>query len=150
MFNGRHSKVLKTRFPPARASAVDERLLELSVEIPRDFRCFLLKLNGGVFNGPRLNISGDSSPVDSLDYLAGISTGSEYHEIGRGALNPYLLDENDPIQLLPIGYTVMGNMIFMVVEPGGDDFGAIGLKVMFSNRSFFIASGIVEFVNGLL
>jgi hypothetical protein len=58
-----------------------------------------------------------------------------------------MFDDNEPPQILPIGYTFMGNLIFLVTHP--EDRGWIGLTRAFSDQSFFLAEGIEEFF-GLL
>jgi hypothetical protein len=54
-----------------------------------------------------------------------------------------LFNENDPPQILPIGYTLMGNLIFLITHP--EDQGVIGLKKASSDQSYFLAAGIEAF-----
>jgi hypothetical protein len=56
-----------------------------------------------------------------------------------------LFSDNDPLQVLPIGYTIMGNLIFLLTQL--DDRGCIGLKKAGSEKSYYLAEGIEGFFN---
>ena len=56
-----------------------------------------------------------------------------------------MFDDNDPVRILPIGYTVMGNLLYMVVDPNDEMPGWIGLKLAFRDQSFWLADDINAF-----
>lgn len=58
-----------------------------------------------------------------------------------------LFDDNYPAQLVPIGYTIMGNLIGLITHEELN--GRIILKIAFKDDWFLLAEGIEEFF-GLL
>jgi hypothetical protein len=95
---------------------------------------------GGYFLQPALQLPWR---VDGLDVLYGI--GASHHSAELGA-NVDLFDDNDPVSVLPIGYTVMGNLIFIGTSP--DEY-VIAVKKAFSDEIATPAQSLEEFF-GLL
>jgi len=82
--------------------------------------------------------------------MAGINATHPSAELGLlGGFNPFIFEDNDPPQILPIGDTPIGNLIFLVTDPDGDDYGSIGLKIAFSQNSFRLADNVEEFFERL-
>lgn len=114
----------------------------MSAAFPDDYREFLLKYNGGFFSEPRIVSPNDDCPLDRLTFLSGIAASRPVAEL-TWPPELGLFDDNDPPQIVPIGYTLMGNLIFLITHP--DDRGCIGLKKAWSDESFFLADGIESF-----
>jgi SMI1-KNR4 cell-wall len=135
------------RFPlPAEAqlAALENRL---KTRLPDDYREFVLRYNGGVFRDPYPFISprhGDC-PVDCLTDLWGLGATYRHAELGRDVTN---FDDNDPPIVFPIGYTEMGNLLYLVNEES-EDRGSICLKLKFVWTVFVLASNMEDFF-GLL
>ena len=136
----------KKRFSLPSDSLVAELERKMGVVLPPDYRRFLLDYNGGYFTEPDIVPPSEDFPLDCLTFLSGIGASHRSAELGKG-LPPDLFDDNDPPQILPIGYTLMGNLLFLITHP--EDNGSIGLKKAHSDKSFFLANGIEEFF-GLL
>jgi len=88
----------------------------------------------------------EECPLDRLAFMSGIGATHSVAELASEA-DLALFDDNDPPQILPIGYTLMGNLIFLVTHP--EDRGCIALKKAFSDEVYPLAEGIEEFF-GLL
>ena len=138
-----HEKYSKTSFPSASSGAISELENKIGVQLPATYRDYLLKFNGGFFVDP--TIVEDTSidrPEDGLTYLRGISATHDSAELGsRQSLALY--DDNDPVCVLPIGGTIMGNLLLMYVEYGADDYGTIALAT--PDDAYFLADNILEF-----
>lgn len=134
------------RFPLPTEEQVAALERRMGVAFPADYRDFLIEYNGGLFTEPSIVPPDDDCPVDGLTFLNGIAATHPTAELATPAeLGTF--DDNDPPQIVPIGYTLMGNLIFLVTHP--DDRGWIGLKKAWSDQSFFLADGIEDFF-GLL
>ena len=134
------------RFPLPTEQQVADLEKRIGVSLPPDFRQFVLEYNGGVFTEPRIVPPSEDCPLDRLTVLDGI--GASHHSCELASASSLsLFDDNDPPQIVPIGYTLMGNLLYLVTHPEG--FGHIGLKKAFSDDSYYLASGIDEFF-GLL
>jgi hypothetical protein len=142
----------RTRFPLPSESQVADLERRLGVPLPPDYREFLLHYNGGYFTEPDIIPPEEGCPEIALSFLGGINATNPSAELcSPGGLTPAIFDDNDPPQMLPIGYTPMGNLLFMTVEPGADDCGYIGVNVIYPpiDKAFPLAAGIEEFF-GLL
>lgn len=130
------------RFPlPFEVELIDlER--RIGVTLPVDYRQFLLEYNGGFFREPDIIPPVDGCPLDSLTFLSGIGATHPSAELAS-AQGLALLDDNNPPEVLPIGYTLMGNLILLITHP--EDNGYIVLKKAFSAETFLLAEGIEEF-----
>jgi hypothetical protein len=116
----------------------------LDVTLPPDYRNFLLEYNGGIFAEPDIVPPTPECPCDRLTDMNGVGATCPHAELASKA-SLALFDDNVPPQILPIGYTLMGNLIFLVTDANGDDWGHIGLTKAGSDDSFFLAEGIEEF-----
>jgi hypothetical protein len=136
----------RERFPLPSENQVTDLEHRLRIELPPDYRQFLLSYNGGTFSEPRIVPAEGDCPLDRLRSLRGIGATFPEAEIASPA-SLAIFRDNDPPQVLPIGYTLMGNLIYLITHP--KDRGCIGLKKAFSQQWFHLASGIEEFF-GLL
>ena len=107
-----------------------------------DYRDFILSYNGGYFSDPIFVSLDAGCPRDRLTVLYGIGASDKTAELASKR-HLALFSENDPIQVLPIGYTIMGNLLILIVDD--DSAGSIVLKRASSDDYFNIADGI----NGL-
>jgi SMI1 / KNR4 family (SUKH-1) len=135
------------RFALPSEKQVADLEVRLRIKLPEDYRRFLLDYNGGYFLSPDIIPENPSCPVDCLKNLGGIGASHPSAELGGNKYNPDLFDNNDPPAILPIGYTLMGNLIYLVTQPEGC--GVVGLKKAYSDEYFDLAQGIQEFF-GLL
>lgn len=137
-----YQKYCTDRFPQPTAAEIAELEGRLGVELPADYREFLLQYNGGNFNEPDIVPPEDDCPLDCLNCLWGIGATHESAELASPD-KLVIFDDNFPCQILPIGYTLMGNMIILITHP--EDNGCIALKKAFSDDTFFLAEGIEGF-----
>ena len=118
----------------------------LGIPLPKNYRQFLLEYNGGFFTEPDIVPPCEDCPLDRLTVLGGINAIHPSAELDSPeGFTPANFEDNDPPQILPIGYTLMGNMIFLVTEPGADDCGWICLKLASSEKSFLLGKEMEEF-----
>lgn len=137
----------RKRFPLPSEKQVADLEEELGILFPPDYRDFLFQYNGGFFTNPEIAPSCKECPLDGLDVLYGIGATHPSVELNRGCA--CIFDDNDPPQIMGIGYTTMGNLIFLVTDITGDDWGQIALKLMYSSTSFNLGNGIEEFFSRL-
>jgi hypothetical protein len=130
------------RFPlPTEAEVADlERTIEM--EFPADFREYLLEYNGGVFNEPDFRGPTEGAPEDCLMVLFGMHATSPHAQLGtKSSLS--IFTDNSPPQVIPIGYTLMGNLLILMTDE--EYFGAVVLKRAYSAKYFLLGNGIEEF-----
>jgi len=132
----------ENRFPLPREEQLDELERQIDASFPDDYRQFILQYNGGFFNEPRIAPPDNECPLDRLTYLKGIGASHPCAELGTEA-DILLFDDNDPLEILPIGTTLMGNLLILVMRP--DEKGSILLKVADSDDYHLLAEGIEEF-----
>jgi hypothetical protein len=115
----------------------------LKTHFPDDYRRFVLSFNGGIFPEPYPFITPlhPECPVDQLRGLWGIGASYRFAELGNDV---DLFDDNDPLIVLPIGYTSMGNLLYLVNEDA-DDRGSVCMKLVGSWTVFVLASNMDEF-----
>ena len=136
------------RFPLPAEKQIDDLEQRLGIHLPPEYRQFLLEYNGGIFAEPDIVPPSQDCPLDRLRFLCGIGASHPIAELASPeGLPPEIFDGNDPPIILPIGYTLMGNMLLLVTSDEG--FGCIVMKQAFTDNSFFLAKGIVDFF-GLL
>lgn len=146
-----YGKYCRQRFPAPSPGQVTVLEGQLGVALPSDYRRYLLEFNGGVFTEPRITPPEPACPLDRLTVMGGINAVEPFAELGApGLFNPATFDDNDPPQLLPIGYTMMGNLIFIVVAEGADDTGHIGLKLISSDNLFCLGENMDELFSRLV
>jgi hypothetical protein len=128
--------------PSERQVAQVER--RIGASLPAEYRQFILEFNGGGFADPDIEppIGQINCPLDCLNVLYGIRAVDASNELAsEKSLNLFV--DNEPISLLPIGYTLMGNLLYLVMR--GEHMGHIGLKKMDVQDSYLLASGISRF-----
>lgn len=134
------------RFPLPMEEQVADVEQRIGVSLPDDYRHFLLTYNGGYFNEPDIVPPINECPLDGLTFMNGIGASDPSAELATEA-DLAIFTDNRPVQILPIGYTLMGNLILLITNP--DERGSILLKKAFSQEAFFLSSGIEAFF-GLL
>jgi hypothetical protein len=132
------------RFPLPTEARVAELEQRIAIRLPDDFREFVLTYNGGCFSEPHIIPPSKECPLDRLTFMHGIGATHPTAELGR-ARDLALWDDNDPPQIVPIGYTIMGNFILVITH--AENQGWVLLRT--SDESFFLAESIAEFM-GLL
>jgi hypothetical protein len=134
----------RERFPLPSEEDISSLEDRLRAELPADFKDFLLHYNGGVFNDTKIQPPYLETPTRHLTYLRGIGAKPDSLEIGRRR-DVLIFDDNDPLQILPIGGTAEGDLILLVTHE--EDCGAILLRT--PRESFYLAPDISGFF-GLL
>lgn len=117
----------------------------LRVELPDDYRQYLLEFNGGVFENPEIISADEEIPRRGLELMYGVASPTPPLDLGR----PWqiaLFDDNDPLIALPIGDTAFGDLIILATAP--ENLGVIYFKQA-SGGWFAIADGIEEFFANL-
>jgi len=139
----------KKPFPLPHEKDVIDLESRISVTFPPDYRQFLLEYNGGCFNEPEIippepemTPPAEKAPVDLFASLYGIRATHPVNELGQPA-SIELFDDNDPPEIVPIGYTIIGYLILLVTYPDDDDYGDILLRSF--TESFWLAEGIADF-----
>ncbi len=132
----------KARFPLPTEQQVVNLERRIRVELPVDYRQFILEFNGGYFTEPEIVPPVDECPLDRLTSLRGIRASHPSAELASDS-DLSLFTDNDPVQTLPIGYTIMGNLLAVITHPEGR--GSIFLKKAYSDQWFELADGIEAF-----
>ena len=123
-------------------AALEERL---GVELPGDYRQYLLDFNGGFFEDPEILSPDNNCPRRGLDAMFGIGADEPSVELGTPQ-KIALFDDNDPLAVLPIGRTGFGDLITLEIVP--DDRGSVYFKEA-SGGWYELADGIEEFFANL-
>lgn len=129
-----HSTV---RFPLPSAQQIDVFEAKIGRVLPRSYRSFLLSYNGGYFDEPSFTAPFEDGFSDRLNHLYGIGTQNREDDLVN---NIDIFTDNLPVLLLPIGYTMMGNLLIMPFE--SEDEGQIFLKKAWTQEYLFSASDI--------
>ncbi len=131
------------RFGPApTAEELDEIARNLQVILPAHYRRFIREHNGGRFDDPVFVVSGRQY---RLSELYGVRADTNDVELfSPSSLS--LFDDNDPVQVVPIGYSCGGDLLLLVVATDGDDFGRVLLKKPFSGESIDLGADMDEFL----
>jgi hypothetical protein len=141
---GAYRTLCRKRFPLPSESQVAELEEHFGVGLPPDYRRYVLKFNGGYFTEPRIippsMPSNEKCPLDRLTVMYGMNAAHDSAELIRG---PSVFDDNYPVEALPIGYTMMGNMLVLITHP--EERGTILLKRASSDDYFLLADGIDDF-----
>jgi hypothetical protein len=138
----RYRRFADKRFPlptEAQASDLEERI---GVTLPSDYREFLLRYNGGYFTEPDILAPSKECPQDRLTVLYGIGATDSSAELASAA-SMAIFDDNKPAQVVPIGHTIMGNLLVLITRP--EERGSTVLKKAWSDDYYYLASGIEEF-----
>jgi hypothetical protein len=137
-----YQKFCRRRFPLPPESTVAALEHRIGIRLPADFRAFVLAYNGGFFRSPSIRPVGQGCPEDALDFLSGIDASHPCAELASER-DLTLFDDNEPVQVLPIGYTVIGNLLILLTDP--ENAGAIMLKRMYSDDYFLLARTMDQF-----
>ena len=128
------------RFPLPSDADVSELEKRINVRFPSEYRQFLLRYNGGDFTEPVIVPPDESWPRDRLTFLHGIRASHRTAELGRER-DLALWEDNDPPEIVPIGYTLMGNFLWLIVADEGR--GNVVLRTF--DESYLLADTIWEF-----
>ena len=133
---------LRSRFPLPTEEEVQNLEKKLAIALPESYRSFLLGFNGGYFH--KLDIRVESHDYkDRLDVLDGIVSTHPSVELGRtSSIN--ILDDNDPVIILPIGYTTRGFLLLTFVD-FEEERGEIYGKRPSSDEYIFLGEDIISF-----
>lgn len=146
-----YDRYCTTRFPlptEHEVAALEERL---QVDLPDDYRDYLLCYNGGFFSDAKIVLPEPitvewrdglvTHTVDGLTNMRGLHPSLPFAELGK-PMDLGFFEENGPFHLLPIGYTSVGCMVLLDLAPGYT--GNILLKFP-SAGAYTVAEGIVDF-----
>src|SRR5690348_2246430 len=103
-----YQRFSKQRFPLPSEEQVEALEQRMDAPLPNTFRQYLLDYNGGYFAEPYILSPTEECPQDRLTVLYGLGADNLGNELGD-AID--LFEENDPCQILPFGYTMMGNLL---------------------------------------
>jgi hypothetical protein len=143
--NAYHQFCRKRFAAPSEAQVTDlER--RINATFPDDYLRFLLTDKGGYFTEPQIVPSSQGCPTDRLSFMHGIGASHRTAELAT-ASDLALFDDNDPPQVMPIGYTLMGGLILLNMPPG-EGTGVIVYKKAFGDF-YFLANDIEEFFGRL-
>jgi hypothetical protein len=134
------------RFALPTIQAVDDLQQGIDVRFPDEFLDYVLRYNGGWFAPLAIRKNADRESLGELECMYGIGASHPYSELGRVA-DLSIFDDNDPVQILPIGRTSGNYLLLMVVDAAGADYGNIILRTF--SESFLVATGIYEFFEQL-
>jgi hypothetical protein len=141
-----YRRFCRKRFPSPLKEQVADLEDRLGVTFPSDYRSYILEYNGGFFTEPDIVPPTKECLLDSLAFMSGIGASIPGAELGS---DTNLFDDNDPLQILPIGYTLGNHLLFIVIDPTDELPESIGMKIAFRDKSFWLADNIEEFF-GLL
>lgn len=146
-----YDRYCTTRFPlptENEVAALEERL---KIDFPDDYREYLLQYNGGYFRDAQIVFPEpitvrwrDGSVTHTDDHLT-VMYGVDSNNKDRDIAQPFrlhLLEDNDPLQLLPIGYTSVGCLVLLDLAPGY--IGNVLLKFP-SADAYTVTEGIADF-----
>jgi cell wall assembly regulator SMI1 len=140
-----YHKFCEKRFPLPSEKDVESLEERIGIELPPDFREYVLLHNGGYFNEPQIIPPQEyeqDCPIDRLRYMQGINASHPTAELAT-EIDLSLFDDNDPPEVVPIGYTIMGNLILLLTYPEPETYGHIMLKTF--TDYYYLAKGIEEF-----
>ncbi len=153
-----YQKYCTKRFPLPTEFQLRELEEQLGLTFPDYYREFLLKYNGGIFDAPIFGTEKreyeKSPPLEGFRYLYGVN-GPKHAILGKESeilLFNFRVDE--PILILPIGYTFSNSTICLLHTYNNKGFGEIVLRRDFGSpllpgEWFHLASDMEEFF-GLL
>lgn len=140
-----YARWARKRLPLPTEQQVAELESRLGVELPEDYRQYLLEFNGGVFEEPEILSPDKNCPRRGLEVMFGVESKLDGTRLGE----PWqiaLFDDNDPLIALPIGDTAFGDLIILATGP--ENRGVIYFKQA-SGGWFELAEGIEEFFANL-
>lgn len=134
------------RFPLPKPETVAALEKLRGVPFPNDYRDFLQNWNGGFFSEPTITVVNEECPVDRLTFFSGIGA---THPIAELTWPPALgdFDEESLLRVIPVGDTLMGNLILLYTEP--NDFYQVCMKIAFRDDVFILADSLEEYFGSL-
>lgn len=146
-----YDKFCKTRFQLPSEDEVNALERKLLIRFPEEYRHFLLEFNGGFFSDAPI-ILPEPITVEWRDGLIthtqdGLTNMFGFHctlpcaELGKRS-DLSLFEKNEPLQLLPIGYTSLGSLLLLDLLP--EYLGNILLKFP-DEAAFTVAADIDDF-----
>lgn len=146
-----YARFCTTRFPLPKENEIELLEGRLEIRFPDRYREYLMSFNGGFFSNAEIVFpepitiqwrDGEAThKQNSLKQMFGFHSSHPYAEIGRET-DINLFDDNNPIQLLPIGRTGMGSLLLIDILEG--HVGEILIKFP-SDGAYPIADNIDEF-----
>jgi hypothetical protein len=137
-----YERFCSKRFPLPTEDEVAALERSIDLQFPPDFREYLLEYNGGVFNEPDFTGPTKGCPSDCLTVMYGMHATFPAAELGtKSSLS--IFDDNTPPQVVPIGYTLMGNLIILSTDE--EFYGAVVLKRAYSSDYYLLGNNIMEF-----
>ncbi len=145
-----YARCCTTRFPLPNESEIESLESRLEMRFPDRYRKYLLSYNGGFFSNAvivfpePITVQWRDGEVthkqDIMEQMYGLHSAHPYAEIGRES-DINLFDDNKPIQLLPVGRTIMGSLLLLDMLQGHE--GEILIKFP-SEGAYPIADNIDE------
>ena len=142
-----YDRFCRERFEPASEDQITDLERKIGVELPGDFKEYLRLYNGGRFDMPDFATPDSKCPKDCLKTLFGVGGPGDFANLSS-VRNLSLFDNNRPAIILPIGVTIMNNLILLRTEVAAGR-GNIALKLAFKSKYYFVAESIDVFF-GLL
>ena len=130
------------RFPNIVESDIVSFEERVRIRLPSDYRQFLVNFNGGYFSEPQIVHGNNEVPIDRLTFMHGIRSIHPEAELGKEE-DIAMFDDNNPPEIIPVGCTIMGNLVLLVTHPDPEENGSVILKTIES--TFYLARGIVHF-----
>ena len=130
------------RFPNIVESDIVSFEERVRIRLPSDYRQFLVNFNGGYFSEPQIVHGNNEVPIDRLTFMHGIRSIHPEAELGKEE-DIAMFDDNNPPEIIPVGCTIMGNLVLLVTHPDPEENGSVILKTIES--TFHLARGIVDF-----
>jgi len=138
-----YNQFCETRFPQISEQEIENLESEIGVELPSDYRDYLLEFNGGYFNEPLITPPDEDWPKSWLNAMYGILAPHDFAEIGQ--LSDILTFEDNipgaPPVVLTIGNTSKNYLILLDTSP--EDNGSIYLRTF--TETYQLAYGIEDF-----
>jgi hypothetical protein len=142
LIDAAYQNLARKRFPLPTESQIEQVEETIGVRLPQDFRMYLASFNGGYFSDAGISLTEPLVITDRIDFMSGIGASDESAELASPS-DMAVFDDNFPAKILPIGYTVCGNMILLVTEEEGR--GEVILKKAYEQTYVLLADGIEEF-----
>jgi SMI1-KNR4 cell-wall len=139
-----YEKYCEIRFPLPSEEAIRSFENTVDVVLPESYRKFLADYNGGKFSEPSFSAEWDDEVQgDRLSILYGLN-----QEVpGRSLTDKSLLAiyPASPRKVLPIGHTMMNNLLLLVTDVNDSEFGTVLMKPAWIEWTWIIADDIYDF-----
>ena len=108
------------RFPNIVESDIVSFEERVRIRLPSDYRQFLVNFNGGYFSEPQIVHGNNEVPIDRLTFMHGIRSIHPEAELGKEE-DIAMFDDNNPPEIIPVGCTIMGNLVLLVTHPDPEE-----------------------------